>query len=303
MSKAPVLILAFNRPEDLSRVLTEVQKYQPSHLLVACDGPRANRPSDVTGVEQSRAMVAEMVNWPCRCSLRFRETNLGCRAAVLDALEWGFSLEETLIVLEDDCVPTNDFFRISEELLTRYADEPQVASISGVNLSGCSPQEGSYYFSRFFHCWGWASWARIWRQRQNDQLFEKSNFEFLNELHIPTAEKKFWKAIAREIVNGRLDSWAYEFSLLSLKHGWLNTIPAESLVENIGYADSATHTKGVRPSWLLTGNVPFPLVHPQLAAWAQADDVVSRRIFQKVGLLRRIFLKIKRTFKPILAGE
>ncbi len=21
----------------------------------------------------------------------------------------------------------------------------------------------SYYFSRYFHCWGWASWQRAWR--------------------------------------------------------------------------------------------------------------------------------------------
>jgi len=303
MSKAPVLLLAFNRPNDVVRVLEQIRRHQPDRLLIACDGPRLGQTGDVVAVENTRNAIAGMLTWPCAIAYRYRETNLGCRAAVMDALEWAFSLEEKLIILEDDCVPSPDFFRFVEELLPKYANDPRVGSISGVNLSGCSPAGDSYYFSRFFHCWGWASWSRVWNERQKARLFDVCDFQYLKTIDMPTRERKFWNDISRQIMQGRLDSWAYEFNFLSLKHAWLNAIPSESVVDNIGYAASATHTTGWRPPWLVTGSIPFPLLHPELAFWPLADDVVSRRIFQRTSLLRRIYRKIRKTLKPVHSDE
>jgi len=75
-----------------------------------------------------------------------------------------FANEEEAIILEDDCLPHPTFFRFCEELLERYRDDERVTMISGDNFQfGKQRTPYSYYFSRYVHVWGWASWRRAWQ--------------------------------------------------------------------------------------------------------------------------------------------
>ena len=42
----PVLFLIFNRPDATQRVFDAIREAKPAKLLVAADGPRANKPED-----------------------------------------------------------------------------------------------------------------------------------------------------------------------------------------------------------------------------------------------------------------
>ena len=54
------------------------------------------------------------------------------------------------------------------ELLERYRDDPRVMNITGYNPLTHGVGDGSYYPSRFFHCWGWATWRRVERLYEYD---------------------------------------------------------------------------------------------------------------------------------------
>ena len=111
-----VLILFFNRPEVLKPVFDEVRKAQPARLFLYQDGPRGER--DMPGIEACRKIM-EQVDWPCEVHRMFQEKNYGCDPSEFISQRWAFSQVDKCIVLEDDDVPTQSFFRFCKEMLDR----------------------------------------------------------------------------------------------------------------------------------------------------------------------------------------
>ncbi|OUC08639.1 hemolytic protein HlpA-like protein, partial [Litorilinea aerophila] len=167
--QTPVIFLIFNRPDTTAQVFAEIAKARPRRLLVVADGPRPHRPDDVEKCSATRAVI-ERVDWPCEVSCDFAEENLGGRRRISSGLTWAFSQVEAAIVLEDDCLPHPTFFPFCEELLNRYCHDERIMAITGDNFQfGRSRTKYSYYFSRYFHSWGWATWRRAW-QHYDDTL-------------------------------------------------------------------------------------------------------------------------------------
>ena len=158
----PVLFCLFNRPAETVRVFEAIRRQRPPLLLVAQDGPRPDHRDDPPQIEACRR-VLERVDWPCEVRWNCAESNLGCRHRMATAISWGFAQSERLIILEDDCLPADSFFPFCEQLLEHYADEPRVMLVSGNHFQPRPRGEGSYYFSKFAHIWGWASWRRAWK--------------------------------------------------------------------------------------------------------------------------------------------
>ena len=115
----PVLLIAFNRPDVTSKVFEAIRRAAPQCLYVAIDGPRPGYPEDRGKVDEVQRIVAA-VDWDCTVRTLFQKTNLGCRRGVNAAISWFFENEEMGIILEDDCVPDQTFFRFCEELLEYY---------------------------------------------------------------------------------------------------------------------------------------------------------------------------------------
>ncbi len=82
--------------------------------------------------------------------------------AVSGGIKWFFENEEEGIVLEDDCLPNEDFFRFCDSLLEKYRFDTRIMHISGTNLVSKKFSNDTYYFSKYTNVWGWASWRRVW---------------------------------------------------------------------------------------------------------------------------------------------
>jgi len=170
-----ILFLIFNRPETASQVFKKIRLARPPRLYVACDGPRNNHSTDIEMVRLTRDLVTK-VDWPCNIKTLFRDHNLGCKKAVSSAIDWFFEKEEQGIILEDDCVPHLDFFNFCEKLLNYYKNDKRVFTITGVNFQNEKWRgEASYYFSKFNHCWGWATWKRSWSFYQGEYFLFGQN--------------------------------------------------------------------------------------------------------------------------------
>ena len=155
----PVLFLVFNRSDTATQVFEKIRQVRPSRLYVAGDGPREGY-NEEEKVAKARE-IATRVDWPCEVKTLFRDKNLGCAHGCSNAISWFFQHEEKGIILEDDCVPHLDFFTFCENLLDRYAEDERVTVVSGNNFQkGKWRGDASYYFSKFPHIWGWATWRR-----------------------------------------------------------------------------------------------------------------------------------------------
>ena len=245
---APVLLLAYRRPDTTRQVLAAIRKAAPQQLFVACDGPNPDREDEAARVQAVRELIDCSINWPCEVHRRYSKENHGCRRGISSAISWFFAHVEQGIILEDDCVPDPTFFPFCEALLDRYAHDLRVWCITGGNYQdGQMRGEASYYFSRYPHCWGWASWRSRWEANDdamaNFETFETSGL--IHDLVSDPLEAAYWLRIwKRQQTEQALDSWAYQWSYTCMSSRGLTAVPNSNLITNVGDGPDATHTAG-----------------------------------------------------------
>ncbi|HIK22925.1 MAG TPA: glycosyltransferase family 2 protein [Thermosynechococcus sp. M3746_W2019_013] len=281
----PVAFIIFNRPDTTERVFAEIAKARPPKLLVVGDGPRVNRQDEAEKVAAARAVV-ERVDWECEVLTNFSETNLGCKQRVSSGINWVFSQVEEAIILEDDCLPDQTFFRFCQELLERYRHDQRIGMISGNNFQFGRRRNGdSYYFSKYTHIWGWATWRDRWVGSYDIAMSKWPRIRdegWLVDMVGNASEARYWKNIFESVYRGEIDTWDYQWTFANWVEGRLTILPATNLISNIGFGPNATHTR--RTSELANmARVPmnFPLVHPVgVIRNNQADRFSNVKCFQ-----------------------
>ncbi|MDP9316967.1 MAG: glycosyltransferase family 2 protein [Chloroflexota bacterium] len=278
----PIAFFIFNRPDTTARVFDAIRKARPTKLLVVADGPRPDRRGEEEVCAATRAAI-EDVDWPCEVLTNYSEFNLGCKRRVASGLDWVFDTVNEAIILEDDCLPEPTFFPYCAELLDRYRDDTRIFLISGDNFQrGKRYGAASYYFSRYPHVWGWASWRRAWRNYDASlrAWVDADNREpYLSRFETPN-ERAFWTAAWDAVTTGGLDTWDYQLAFTAATQDQLCIVPQVNLVTNIGFGKDATHTvRRSRLANLPTRPMDFPLVHPEHVLQSHAADTVTRRQF------------------------
>ncbi len=290
---APVALIIFKRPELTAKVFEAIRQAQPSTLVVIADGPRTDKKGEAEACIAARA-ITENVDWPCRIIRHYSEKNLGCRDRVSSGLDLVFNEFDRAIILEDDCVPEPGFFRFCDELLERYRDDQRVMAISGDNFQfGNYQPEYSYYFSRYPHVWGWATWRRAWRHydvAMPDWPQHRDN-GWLAELFDDRKTIKFWQEVFQSVYDGRVDTWDHQWTYACWRQNSLTALPGVNLISNIGFDEDATHTRrsGLF-SHMQVQSLDFPLRHPAaIVRDFRADNYTQRNNFDYslLGRLRR----------------
>ena len=241
--KTAVLFLIFNRTDATQQVFDAIKKQKPKYLYVAADGPRSNAPGEKEKCQAARDILKQ-IDWDCELKTLFREKNLGCGKAVSSAITWFFENVEQGIILEDDCLPHQDFFYFCDQLLNRYRYANDVMSIGGTNfLNGIRRGKSSYYFSSNFHVWGWASWRRAWVKYDYEakNMTEERLRIILDRNFISSGEKRYYKNMFNDMKKCKVDTWDYQWFFTHLFSDGLTIIPNNNLVTNIGH--DGTHFK------------------------------------------------------------
>jgi len=260
----PVLFLIFNRPAHTERVFTVIRAAKPPVLYIAADGPRPDASADVALTRQARQIVTQ-VDWPCKVRTLFRDRNLGCRDAVSSAISWFFENEEFGIVLEDDCLPDISFFWFCEDMLLKYRHDDRVWHVGGSNpVARYAGTSSTYSFSAYNRIWGWASWARAWKN-YDPKISGWPGIRDSGVLHslLGRVEVRKYSRIFEDVYRSRIDTWDYQWFLSRLMGG-IAVVPAVNLVSNIGFDETGTHTRASSHSLANrpTGSYRRPPKHP-----------------------------------------
>ncbi len=299
----PILLIIFNRPEMVRQIAGRLAAISPIKVYIASDGPRSHIPGELEKVRSSRDTAIKLLIDNCYIDTLFQNNNLGCKKAVQTAIDWFFKNEPEGIILEDDCLPDESFFPYCAYLLDHYRDDSRIGIISGDNFQfGGLKLESSYYFSRYAHVWGWASWRRVWKfYRSDSQFWEEMKAEkLLHNVFNSWKTRSYWENILRRVYNNRIDTWDYQLNLSLWSQNMLSIIPACNMVTNIGFDNDATHTKNDNIfSRVESTSMQFPLIHPK---YAIRNSKADRLFDSSSGLKNRILNKL-RAILPISAGH
>lgn len=284
----PILLLVFNRPQQTIRILESIRQQQPARLFIAADGPRYGKPGEATLCRETRDAILQRLDWTCEVRTLFRDRNLGCAFAVSSAIDWFFSQVEEGIILEDDCLPDPSFYNFCDTLLERYRYNTQVMHIGGTNYqAGIARGNASYYFSRYAHIWGWATWKRAWKYYD----FTLLSYRNTPSDDIPPQFKRDLNAFYEQ----KMDTWDTQWFLSVLFNKGFVITPNTNLIRNIGYGKEATHTKS-EPLWfkkMVYGTISH-IQHPaEIIADQEADAYTLGTVFK----YNPLFYMVKRIVK------
>jgi hypothetical protein len=290
----PILLIGFNRPELLSRIIDRLREVQPAQVFLAVDGPRAHILEDADRVKDTQDCAAQL-DWDCTVQTLFRDTNVGCGQAVSGAITWFFEHVVEGIIIEDDILPDPTFFSYSAELLDRYRDDERVIGISGSSYlpPDVAPTDHSYRFSIIPNIWGWATWRDRWERYRFDiagwrqelptsrlwQLTNRSPWAFA-----------FWSAHFDLMARHQIDTWDLQWVAAAMRTHGVTATPNVNLVENIGWGEGSTHTQTVPDHLQPVQPMVFPLRHPEVRWDGRSDAWTNRHAYGAtlVGTIRRV---------------
>lgn len=267
MSDVPVLLTVFNRV-DLTRIMLDaLRRMRPPILFIAADGPRPGNSTDEENCSQVRNDL-QAIDWPCQVVRLFRNQNLGCDRNVPIAISEVLESYDRIIVLEDDCLPTPSFYPFCAELLERYREDTRIAMVCGSLPIDFMDSSYSYFFSRSYHGWGWATWRRAWRAFDYDMVSWPSvhNSRLLRTRFITEAEYRIWSRKTRISYLNPSRPWDAAWGYACRKEGALAIFAHRSLIKNTGIGhEQATHSgnEDFRSIWMRqVSDISFPLRHP-----------------------------------------
>jgi hypothetical protein len=282
--ETPVAFVLFRRPDRTRRVFEEIRRARPKRLFLIADGPRG--PDEAADCYAARAVV-EDIDWACEVTRDFATENIGLKHRLPSGLDGVFGDVDRAIVLEDDCLPHQTFFRFCDELLERYADDERVMHVAGSQLlPDPPPWSTTYHFSRYVHIWGWATWRRAWRHfdvelREWHALDREQRECSLRSMFDDESERRYWRYVWDR--SGEIENWDAQWSYALLAREGLAANSNRNLISNIGFGTDATNATedpfgiAARP---LEG-LRFPLDHPSSVEPDAAADAAASGFFRR----------------------
>lgn len=299
-----VLILFFNRPNQLSQVFEQVKKARPSRLFLYQDGARNEK--DLPGIEACRKVVTD-IDWECEVHHNYQTQNAGCDPSNYNAQKWAFSLADKCIIFEDDSIPSVSFFRFCKEMLDRYEHDTRISMIAGFNNEEITPDVPyDYFFATTFSIWGWASWRRVIDQWDKHYTFLDDRFS-MSQLENLIATRRYRNDFIYMCHRHREHGKAYYetiFHASILFNSGLSIVPTRNMINNLGATADSVHfgsslrtlPRGYRRIFTMKRyEVDFPLKHPR---YVIEHTPYKESVYRIMGW-RHPWIKIGRSFEEL----
>ena len=294
--------MLFNRPETTQAVFDKVREARPAKLFVAANGPRPDVPGDVELCKAVRK-IFDGVDWECELHTNFPEKNINMHVRWYTTLDWFFESVDDGIILEDDCVPDLSFFPYCTLLLEKYKNDPKIMHINGSNFQfGNKRGDASYYFSKFSHVWGWATWKRAWKKYDHSM----SSFpQFKKDGVIDSAvtnrtQKAHWMKFFEGLYSGAYNTCDAKWLYAIWANNGLCITPNVNMISNIGYGLDAGHTVLKDKSMGQEVHDVGTLVHPiAVVIDRNADDFTFKKIVKKTFFQKALYRTVRQISKMI----
>ncbi|MCM1141946.1 MAG: glycosyl transferase, partial [Muribaculum sp.] len=265
---SPIIIFAFNRPEALRRTINALQVNQESKesdLYIYVDGPRAGNMDDVNKVHEV-CEIAKKTTGFRTVKYKFSNINNGLGPSIIKGVGEVLTLNNSVIVIEDDLIVQPNFLSFMNSALRHYESDKKIWSICGYSNKISPPKDYQYdaYLCTRSSSWGWGTWVDRW---------ESVDWTFDNWNEWTKLRKSFnmWGgsdcfSMLNNCRLGKNKSWAIRFCFNQFLQDKLSIFPIKSLVNNNGFDGEGTNCKKY-------SRFKFELMHPDKYSFKFPDNV------------------------------
>jgi hypothetical protein len=271
-----VLIIGYRRSSSIEMILEACLKSGVKKIYLALDGPKYNSPYVFRDQQKIRDTVSRFESKnKIEVKKRVLPRNVGISINILSGLDWIFSYESFVSVLEDDCLPSSDFFTFSRSCFDLLKSDPTIWLACGTQFAPTELAHDSWLISSYFSSWGWSTTRQNWRELRNAIIANSP----INIFSGVPWEVKYWNEGGRRVQNGFNDAWDIVFNQQLRANEKFALTSAVPLVTNCGYDSLATNTTSAS-EWLnaIPGIYHLPQALPQLEP--NMDNWIRRNVYK-----------------------
>lgn len=238
--KSPILYCCYNRLNLIKKSIPIIKDINCKKIYISIDGPKNNEEDKIRNENIIKYIKQIKFNSPIE--ILIHKKNLGCKTAIYEALKWFFQNEEFGIILEEDLLPSKNFFYFCDYALEKYKNKQKIMMISGTNYLGENIKSNNYFFSEHFLIWGWATWKRAWISYDVEmQNWKKKSVKLELKKRYNSKEYNFLCNRFNSFFKDYSDTWDIQWYFNCIYNEGLTVIPEANLVKNIGV--EGTHSK------------------------------------------------------------
>ena len=231
----PILILCFDRPDFLNKLLKLLKKYNITKIYISQDGYKGKNKVLLKRHYQVRKIIKKFSNL-YKIKTNFFQENLGKQVAPPKGIDWFFKHVKRGVILEDDTIPSKSFFEFSKRLLKLHNKDKKIFQICGSGT--LSSEFGNItYLSSVPWIHGWATWRDRWEKynyKLNDIKKIKKNKNFIKNVPFFFG-RLYWLSLFKEFNEGKHQTWDYTIVHDCLTKDFKCIKPSINMITNIGY--------------------------------------------------------------------
>jgi hypothetical protein len=222
-----VVVLAYSRFEFFEKVFKQCEK-NLNKITVSIDYTE-----DLSILDQQEKILNLIRESELNVNVISRNHNHGLVNSILRSIEYGCSVSDHVIILEDDCVPSDEFFSYMDESLKTYKDDESVVSICGTKTK-CK-----------FNPWGWATWKNKWKYEElsREQILEVQNLD---------------ESLKTFLLNNQVEKsiWSLNWLVYHDQHNVRSIFPPKNLIDNVGIdSEEGVHSSKVGYTQWITSQI------------------------------------------------
>ncbi len=237
-----VAIFTYNRMEHLKKVLEGLRRNELCHKVYIFQDKERNA-RDIVKCSQVKGVISS-IDW-MEYEYIAGEEHKGCAKSIEEGISYVLERHDAVIVLEDDCVPHPSFLRYMDLCLEKYAEDAKVIGVGGfaenTGIDSEKKTEDVYACGRTSSC-GWGTWKARWKGYCRD-------YDVLRRIYSDREASRrlgIWGDDLEEMLCStlmcRVDAWDVFWSLHAIETDKVFILPYKSLIQNIGFDGSGTHS-------------------------------------------------------------
>lgn len=233
-------VFTYKRSAHTQKVLTALadNSVLPSKLYLFHDGIKDGEDSAEWHKVQE---LLESIDW-CEKEIIVSDSNKGLAESIMSGVSYMFKECDSVIVLEDDCLPARNFMQYMNQCLTKYHSLKNVYAVSGYGWPIAFPKsESDVYACGRISSWGWGTWKDRWQEFDRDYTLLR---QLRSDKELSLCLETWGHDLENMLINqvrGDIDSWAVFWALYVIKNKGFSINPYNSLIENIGFDGSGEH--------------------------------------------------------------